>query len=489
VTATSTADLDQIRSDYKSLRNSLSGSAQAYLEPGKPVAIGTAPGRLDVMGGIADYSGATVLEATIGARTTVMVQPREDGLIRVLTVGPEAGPLDGATFELPTATFWRHDTPSTHGTLVAPEDLRNTIGKEHRWASYVVGVWYILISEGIAPSLPGANVIVHGTVPLGAGVASSAALEVATMRAVTTAFGIDLDGFRIAALCQLVEHRVAGAPCGIMDQVTCTLGQSGRLLALRCQPHDILGHVPLPAGATVLGLDSGVKHAVGGERYPRVRTAAFMGREMLIRGINGIQIDVPADHLCNIIPEQFRTVRQHLPVSITGGDFLDRYGSHRDLATHIDRNTRYRVRGATEHAVTEQSRVVRFRDALGDAMSTKERIREAALIRAGRQMFGSHRSYSRNCGLGAPETDMIVNLARNEGPENGLYGAKITGGGSGGTVAILAEANAGGVLSPRANLAVSRVRDAFGRSTGRPPRIIDGTSQGAMLLPAIIEVW
>jgi galactokinase len=134
------------------------------------------------MGGIADYSGATVLEATIGARTTVMVQPREDGLIRVLTVGPEAGPLDGATFELPTATFWRHDTPSTHGTLVAPEDLRNTIGKEHRWASYVVGVWYILISEGIAPSLPGANVIVHGTVPLGAGVASSAALEVATMR-------------------------------------------------------------------------------------------------------------------------------------------------------------------------------------------------------------------------------------------------------------------------------------------------------------------
>ena len=309
------------------------------------------------------------------------------------------------------------------------------------------------------------------------------------MRAVTTAFGFDLDGFRIAALCQLVEHRVAGAPCGIMDQVTCTLGQSGRLLALRCQPHDILGHVQLPAGATVLGLDSGVKHAVGGERYPRVRTAAFMGREMLIRGINGIQIDVPADHLCNIIPEQFRSVRQHLPVSITGGDFLDRYGSHRDLATRIDRNTRYRVRGATEHAVTEQSRVVRFRDALGDAMSTKERIREAALIRAGRQMFGSHRSYSRNCGLGAPETDMIVNLARNEGPENGLYGAKITGGGSGGTVAILAEANAGGVLSPRANLAVSRVRDAFGRSTGRPPRIIDGTSQGAMLLPAIIEVW
>ncbi|NBX45867.1 MAG: hypothetical protein EBT22_01315, partial [Chloroflexi bacterium] len=69
MTATSTADLDQIRSDYKSLRNSLSGAAQAHLEPGKPFAIGTAPGRLDVMGGIADYSGATVLEATIGART------------------------------------------------------------------------------------------------------------------------------------------------------------------------------------------------------------------------------------------------------------------------------------------------------------------------------------------------------------------------------------------------------------------------------------
>lgn len=489
MTATTT-NADQIRSAYKSFRNSLSASARAHLEPGKPVAVGTAPGRLDVMGGIADYSGATVLEATIGARTTVMVQPRQDGLIRVLTVGPEAGPLDGATFELSSAKFWRHDAPSTHGTLVDPDHLRNIIGMENRWASYVVGVWYILLSEGITSSLSGANVIVHGTVPLGAGVASSAALEVATMRAVTAAFSIDLDGFRIAALCQLVEHRVAGAPCGIMDQVTCTLGQSGRLLALRCQPHDILGHVPLPAGATFLGLDSGVKHAVGGERYPRVRTAAFMGREMLVQGIDGVQMEVPGDHLCNIDPEDFRTVRQHLPVSITGGDFLDRYGSHRDLATHIDRTTRYRVRGATEHAVTEQARVVRFREALAKAMSTtNQRTREAALIRAGRQMYGSHRSYSRNCGLGAPETDLIVSLARNEGPETGLYGAKITGGGSGGTVALLAEANAGGVLSPRANQAVSRVRDAFGSSTGRPPRIIDGTSPGAMQLPAIIEVW
>ncbi|MSQ42915.1 MAG: GHMP kinase [Chloroflexi bacterium] len=490
MTASSTTDADQIRSAYNSIRNSLPGSAQAHFETGKPVAIGTAPGRLDVMGGIADYSGATVLEATIGARTTVLVQPREDGLIRVVTVGPEAGSLDGATFELSSAVFWRHDAGTTGGTLVAPDHLRNAIGTENRWASYVVGVWYILLSEGIATTLPGANVIVHGTVPLGAGVASSAALEVATMRAVTTAFGINLDGFRIAALCQLVEHRVAGAPCGIMDQVTCTLGQAGCLLTLQCQPHDILGHVPLPAGATVLGLDSGVKHAVGGERYPRVRTAAFMGREMLIKGIDGVHIEVPGDHLCNIDPAAFRAVRNQLPVTLTGGDFLDQYGSHRDPATHIDRATKYRIRGATEHAVSEQSRAVRFRDALGNAISTtKASTREAALIRAGRQMYGSHRSYSRNCGLGAPETDMIVNLARNEGPGNGLYGAKITGGGSGGTVAILAEANHGGILSPRANQSVSRVRDAFAQSTGRPARIIDGTSPGAMQLPAIIETW
>lgn len=490
MTATSTTDADQIRSAFKSIRDSLPGSFRAHLEPGKSVAIGTAPGRLDVMGGIADYSGATVLEATIGARTTVLVQPRGDGRIRVVTVGPEAGTLDGAAFELSSDVFWRQDAGTTGSTLVAPDHLRNTIGTENRWASYVVGVWYILLSEGIATTLPGANVIVHGTVPLGAGVASSAALEVATMRAVTTAFGIDLDGFRIAALCQLVEHRVAGAPCGIMDQITCTLGQSGRLLALHCQPHDILGHVPLPAGATVLGLDSGVKHAVGGERYPRVRTAAFMGREMLIKGIEGVHIEVPGDHLCNIDPEAFRAVRQHLPVTITGGDFLDHYGNHRDPATHIDRATQYRIRGATAHAVSEQSRVVRFRDALGNAMSTtKASTREAALVRAGRQMYGSHRSYSRNCGLGAPETDMIVNLARSEGPHNGIYGAKITGGGSGGTVAILAEAGDGGALSSRASLAVTRIRNAFAQSTGRPPRIIDGTSPGAMQLPAIIEIW
>ena len=149
---------------------------------------------------------------------------------------------------------------------------------------------YVLLAEGELPLAPpgapggvlgGADVLLVSTVPLGAGVASSAAVEVATMRAAGAAFGARLDGLRLAALCQMVENRVVGAPCGIMDQVTCTLGEAGRLLALRCQPHDVLGwHAP-PPGATFVGLDSGVKHAVGGRRYGRARCAAFMGREII----------------------------------------------------------------------------------------------------------------------------------------------------------------------------------------------------------------
>lgn len=454
------------------------GDLASWFAPGASVTAAVAPGRLDVIGGIADYSGATVLEATIGPRTVVAMHRRDDHLIRITTVGPEAGDLDGAIYEIPV-----------EATRLPAPDLRKRIGPTSRWAAYVVGAWHILVAEGIASDLPGADVAIDGGVPLGAGVASSAALEVATMRALCEIAGITLDGLHLAALCQMVEQRVAGAPCGIMDQVTCALGEVGRLLELRCQPHDLLGHVAIPAGVAIFGLDSGVKHAVGGARYPRVRAAAFMGREILRRAGNGEAIDVPGGHLCNLDPHDFAGVAASLPRRMRGRDFLDAYGDHHDGATTIDPATEYPVRGATTHPVTEQARVMRFRRALILAATTTGHTRATALAGAGRQMYGAHRSYSRNCGLGAPETDHIVELVRREGPENGLHGAKITGGGSGGTVAVLADANPDGTLTDTAAMATERVRAAAGATNGRTPRIIAGSSPGAMAIPPVTRPW
>ena len=279
-----------------------------------------------------------------------------------------------------------------------------------------------------------------------------------------------------------------------MDQVTCALGQSGRLLALRCQPHEVLGwHTP-PAGFTFAGLDSGVKHAVGGARYGVVRCAAYMGRR-IIRDHLATAGDDPAraDYLCNITPAEYRVSLRHLlPVRLTGREFLERWGDTGDTATRVDPALAYPVRGATEHPIYENHRVARFIARLqqaGEAAAAGRTDRSlAAMAAAGRLMYGSHRSYSRNCGLGSPETDLLVALVKGEGRQAGLLGAKITGGGSGGTVAVLAQAPPDGdPAAPPA--ALQRVASEFARRVGRPPRLIAGSQPGAEQMPPLALTW
>jgi L-arabinokinase len=122
---------------------------------------------------------------------------------------------------------------------------------------------------------------VASDVPEGKGVSSSAALEVAVMTAIAAAFDIVLPPREIAILCQKVENLVVGAPCGVMDQMTAACGEADRLLALRCQPAELQGHVALPEDLTVFGIDSGIRHAVSGADYVSVRVGAFMGYRIL----------------------------------------------------------------------------------------------------------------------------------------------------------------------------------------------------------------
>src|SRR5687768_4011384 len=152
------------------------------------------------MGGIADYSGATVLEATIGDLAVVALQPRADSTLRLRTVGPAVAHLPLTEHTLSLDALYRDDS------LISYEAVRALFAPESRWAAYVIGVFYVLLAERAIDRFPhGADLLVQSSVPLGAGVASSAAIEVATMRAVCAAFGITL-GFgghmRLASLCQ-----------------------------------------------------------------------------------------------------------------------------------------------------------------------------------------------------------------------------------------------------------------------------------------------
>ena len=127
----------------------------------------------------------------------------------------------------------------------------------------------------------GIRLLVQSDVPEAKGVSSSAALEVATMRAVAHLFGITIDGVEAARLCQIAENLVVESACGIMDQMTSALGRTDKLLALLCQPAEVQGFVSVPDSIGFWGIDSGIRHAVSGSDYTSVRIGAFMGYRII----------------------------------------------------------------------------------------------------------------------------------------------------------------------------------------------------------------
>jgi len=439
--------------------------ADGFFAPGRVITVGRAPARIDCMGGIADYSGSVVFEGTLSRAAVVGFQLREDRLVRV-----RSGLLERQG--LPCEVDLSLDELRRHGKPVGYEEARKmlTSTAENVWAAYLIGGLFVLEKEGLCRIENGANMLLWSDVPVGVGVASSAAVEVAAMFAASGALNVPLDGLRLAEFAQVVENRVVGAPCGIMDQVTSALGQEGKLLALLCQPSEVLGHYDLPADVGVFGISSRVQHSVGGEAYTCARVSAFMGLKIILHALRQ-RGQAPREqdyYLCNISPEDYRRqFRELLPETITGSEFLRTYGPTTDAVTSVDPARTYSVRSATEHAIYENYRVCTFMECIERARAGDR----TALIEAGGLMYASHCSYGWNCGLGCEETDVIVRLVMERGPERGLYGAKITGGGSGGTVAVLARKDA--------REQVCEVARDYQKRTGIEPDLFEGSSPGA----------
>ena len=422
-----------------------------------------APGRLDVMGGVSDYQGAIVLEGTVREAALAAVQERDDGAICVRSVGVTDDGLDEE------ATLSVSDLLAD-GVAIRFEDASERLRARPstRWIGYVVGCAYVLLASGwLEPHrLRGLTILLASDVPLGAGVSSSAAIEVSTMHALCGLYGIEMDGIELARLCQVVENRVVGAPCGIMDQVTSALGQEGCLVVLKCQPHDLLGHQQVPPGWRLLGIDSRVKHSVGGSNYQRARVASFMGLGI----IQSLSQETWGGYLCNIAPDVWAAWRERVPESLTGEEYQQRFGVWPDTVTAIDPAETYRVRDAAEHHIVVNDRVREFIALMQFAGDGTD---QQLLKEAGALMLETHRSYSDRIGLGSEETDLLVELIMDRGPAGGLYGARITGGGSGGTVAVLAS-------GPRAEESLAAVLDAYRARTGIEPGLMAGSSPGAL---------
>jgi L-arabinokinase len=173
--------------------------------------------------------------------------------------------------------------------------------------------------------------------------------------------------------------------------------------------------------------------------------------------------------LANVSPDEYQQrFAAIVPEQMTGREFLARFGGTTDRVTRIEPDRTYAVRFPTLHPIEENARAERFRTLLNSP------ITEQSLTEMGQLMADAHASYSA-CGIGSPGTDKLVDLVTNAGSACGLYGAKITGGGSGGSIAVLGRANAGP--------AVERIAEQYTAETGLPTYVFQGSSPGAYRTP------
>ena len=415
--------------------------ARELFDSNRDLIVTRAPGRLDVMGGIADYSGSLVLEFPIEEATFAALQLNPEPQLNVVTLLNDE--RHHGSFSMSLRDLVDGDRP------VEYETARKFFGQDNGWAAYVAGVFLVLMRERDIRFTSGANILISSRVPPGKGVSSSAALEVAVMEAVTRAFSVEVEPRDVALLCQRVENMVVGAPCGVMDQMTAVFGERDRLLALLCQPAELKNMLDLPPQLKLWGIDSGIRHSVGGSDYGSVRAGAFMGHRIIREGT----------YLANISPAEFENkYADQLPERISGEAFLARYQGTSDPVTTIYTQREYAVKLPTAHPIYENARVQRFIDLLSGTRFDE----------LGELMYASHQSYT-SLGLNSEGTDLLVDLVRKEG---GLFGAKITGGGSGGTVAVLGHQNA--------RAAIDSIVATYANETGHRPYVFGGSSFGSL---------
>jgi galactokinase len=440
-----------------------SAAAHAFFEPGKPVWVARAPGRLDVMGGNVDYTGGMVLQSLLREAVWAAVQPRDDDAIHILNPG--------------AAQFgWKAHLELKVGDLRGPQELRFLSERDPalRWSCYVLGALYYLKQHRGWGRQGGMDLFLASDLPPNRGVSSSAALEIATLKAASAAQGDSLDGIALATAGQWVENIVVGAACGIMDQAAIVLGEEDRLLPILCQPCQPFPSMTLPTGIQIWGIDSMVSRSTTGAAYERARAAAFLGYKLICLR-EGVDIVPEAmdgiprwtdsrwnGYLSNVAPSEFRSrYERWLPETITGREFVARAGEHVDPFTTIDPGTEYPVRAAVRYAVEEHFRVRTVNTLLGTEWDGSD----DTLRLLGELLCQSHAAYA-ECGLGSEACDELVARAL----KAGFPGAKMTGGGAGGVVAILGRSEDRSMIH--------RIAQEYGAERSAMPHIFEGSSNG-----------
>ena len=280
----------------------------------------------------------------------------------------------------------RHVSVWSRDIKPAGEQKSYTLGSEtpeRDWLDYVRGITHVLAGDGHA--LSGFNLRLESDVPVGSGLSSSAALEISILRGLREAFGLELTDVELALIGQRVENEFVGAPVGIMDQMACSLAADGCMLFLDTRSL-VYEQVPVPESAQLLVIDSGVAHSHAAGEY-RTRRAEC-GRAASLLGVPELR-DVTTSDLARVAA----------------------------LPEPLNRRAR--------HVVTENQRVL-------EAVAA---FRVADLAAAGALLSASHASMRDDFEVSIPDIDLLVSIAA---ARHDVYGARLTGGGFGGSIVALA---------------------------------------------------
>jgi galactokinase len=357
---------------------------------GAPPAVYRAPGRVNLIGEHTDYNDGFVMPAAIGFYCWVAIGQRDD---RKLVIQSEE--FSGlAALEL--------------------DANLDRLQPSHTWSDYPIGVALQLRESGF--SIDGANLLIHGEVPMGAGLSSSAAIEVATALALSDQAGNSMDRTQLARVCQRAENQFVGTQSGIMDQFISLQGRHDHALMLDCRSLEF-ELLPVPESVRLVICDTGVKHQHAAGEYNRRRAECDEAVRRLAAVLPGIRA------LRDVSEKQLQ--------------------QHRLLLSDVTHRRAL-------HVVTENARVLRSAEAL----------RSGDLQRFGQYMAESHRSLRDLYEVSCRELDLMVEIANQQ---KGLYGARMTGGGFGGSTINLVQAS-------RAEAFAEHVALSYREATGISPQ-------------------
>lgn len=436
-------------------------------DQGRPTVVTRAPGRLDCMGGMADFSGALALQLPLAQGVYVAAGRRGDQSLFVRCLSPE-GAGQPAQAELPLSILYQAD-----GRLAAPSAL-GALLESTPWVRHIAGVCLEMLRANLVPHFGGGvSLVLQSNIPAHAGLGSSSAIQVAVAKALAAVFDIEIPDGRLLSICREANTNVVGAQPGLVGHQTCLWGEAGVLLQIRCQSDEMTGTLTLPQDVKFAAVDSGIRLPIYDQRYADNRVSALMGRFLIgqLMSTSGLNADPLGGYLANITPSEYvRRFRNELPVKMKGRDFVAEYGQPPDLPAAVDLGRIYKIRSRTEHHIYENDRTHRFLERLARVRRTQDRD---TLTEAGELMYASHWSYGQRCGMGSIETDVLVNLIRAAGVAKGLFGAKVTGGGCGGAVAVLM------TDTPAAQAALDEACATYTAKTGRSATVLRGSSPGA----------